>query len=282
MSDLAFQPFGLPHWMLVFSVIASFILAILKIVEVVSRALTKASLEIALTREVFFRILDSGESLYASVVLVAYDTGALIQSITSSLTKTNGATKSFGMRVAQIGEKYRAPDGLYQFGFHSTSPVSFVPPNNPQRQVFICEHESYAGDTKQHFQRFQQELLQIREQLGAHPNLDEALGIELNAQVDSAVTKAEVEIMDKVQIEPGNYTLAITVSYRQKGMFFPLTWRRNVTSKVDFLVEDYARNLMRHSLRDHLIGRAMQVLFNQQPVPPAPQYEPAEVREEAK
>lgn len=113
-------------------------------------------------------------------------------------------------------------------------------------------------------------------------NLDEALGIELNAQVDSAVTKAEVEIMDKVQIEPGNYTLAIMVSYRQKGMFFPLTWRRNVTSKVDFLVEDYARNLMRHSLRDHLIGRAMQVLFNQQPVPPAPQYEPAEVREEAK
>lgn len=278
MSDPLIEPHSLPQWMLLFSFLASSILSILAIVEGVCRALRKATLDIALTREVFFRILESGESLYANAVLVAYDAGALIQTITASLTKRNGATKTFGLRVAQIGEKYRTPEGVYQFSFHSTSPLSFVPPGNPQRQVFVCEHESYASDTRQCFQRFQQALLKIKEEFSGLTNPDQSILVQ---QVQTAVEYAVTGIMDKVQIEPGKYTLTITTTYRQKGKFFPIAYRRTASSKVEFTVEDYARDFLRSSLREYLQGRARQVLLDQQLTLPAPEYAPSNICEES-
>lgn len=282
MSASVMQAQELPYWMLIFSFVASSFLTLFAIIEICCRAFRKAKLEIALTREVFFRVLESGESLYANAVLVAYDSGALIQDITVSLTMINGATKTFGMRVAQIGEKFRDSTGVYQFSFHSTSPVSFVPPSNPQRQVFICEHENYSEDTRQCFQCFQQTLFQIKEQFSSLDNSDQNVGAQIAAQVAAAVDEAVTGIMDKVQIEPGKYSLSTTISYRQPGKFFPFVFHRSATSKVEFSVKGHAREYLRHSLREYLQGRARQVLLDQQIVLPAPQYEPSDIREETK
>ena len=273
------QPENFPHWMLLFSFFASLALTLLAVVEGLCRALRKATFEIALTREVFFRILETGESLYTNAVLVSYDTGALIQEINASLTKRNGATKTFTLRVAQIGEKYRTPEGLYQFSFHSTSPLSFVPPSNPQRLVFVCEHESYAGDTRQHFQRFQQNLYQMKERYSTITEVDQTVLVRLDQEVQESVEGAVTEIMDNVQIEPGKYTLLITATYRQQGKFLPVALRHTSTSKVDFTVKDFAREYFRYALREYLQGRARQVLLDQPMSVSAPEYTPADIRE---
>jgi len=281
MSNAAAQPENLPYWMLLFSFLASVALTLLAIAEGICRSLGKATLDIALTREVFFRILETGESLYANAVLVAYDTGALIQEIKASLTKRNGATKEFTLRVAQIGEKFRTPEGLYQFSFHSTSPLSFVPPTNPQRQVYVCEHESYAGETQQYFQRFLQALYEIKERYSTPTNPDQNVLAQLEQEVQASVQEALTGIMDKVQIEPGKYTLTIIVTYRQKGKFLPLALRHTSTSKVDFTVAGYARDFIRYALREYLQGRALQVLLGEQVPILAPEYSPADIREYA-
>ncbi len=281
MSNGGLQPQSLPDWMLIFSFVASLFLMLLVIVEGICRALRKATLEIVLTREVFFRILDTGESLYSTAVLVAYDTGALIQDVKAALVKTNGATKAFDLRVAQVGEKYRTPEGSYQFGFHSTSPLTFVPPSNPQRCVYICEHESYSGYTRQQFQQFQEALFKIKERYSfvMEGTPDPAQLDNLIQDAEGAVEVAVTGIMDKIQIEPGKYTLTITATYRQKGKFFPMAIRGVSTSKVNFVVEDYARDVFRHSLREHLQARARQVLLDQPATASTPEYSPVEVQE---
>jgi hypothetical protein len=182
--------------MIIFSFVASLFLILLKVLEGIFKAFRKSSLEVALTREVFFRIFESGESLYANAVLISHDVGALVRDIKVHLKKENGAIKDFELKIAQIGEKYRTSDGLYQFSFHSSSPLTFVPENSPQRQVYICEYESYSEATKVEFQKFQQKLFQIREKYGNIPDLSEPtpqnaqILIELKEDVSSAINTA--------------------------------------------------------------------------------------------
>ena len=111
------EPNGLPLWMAVFAFVVSVFLAILKVIEWIMFFFKKSSLEIALTREVFFRILEKGESLYVNAVLIAYDKGTLITDVKATLKKINGATKEYELRVSDIGEKFRNPEGLPNYYF---------------------------------------------------------------------------------------------------------------------------------------------------------------------
>jgi len=272
------QPDTLPYWMLLFSFIASFALTLLAIIEATFKMLRKATFDIVLTREVFFRILQSGESLYANVVMVSYDDGALIEDVSASLEKKDGPNKRFSMQVAQFGEKFRDSEGIYNFSFHSTSPLSFVPPSSPQRQVFVCQHESYAGDTYRCFQQFDKDLLEIKERYSkgvSDPNSE----LHLLADVQAAVEEAMSSIMDKVQIEPGRYSLEIKATYRQKRRMLSTNFRKTSVSAVEFTVADYAREYLRSSLRRYLEARAQQIILDANEVAAAPQYNPEEVKE---
>lgn len=279
MSTPAPEPSNLPNWMIIFAFIASLVLTILKIIENIFKAARKSNLEIILTREVFFRIFETGEALYVNAVLIAYDVGALIKNIKASLKKEDGATKEFTLKVAQIGEKYRSSEGLYQFSFHSSSPLTFIPENNPQRQVYICEHVSYAEDTKQEFQRFQQELFQLKDKYSSISNTDEVQTAQLSSDIKDAINVACTNIMDKIQIEPGKYTLSLTVTYRQKWKYLPVFITKTAKSGIQFVVETYARDFMRYSLNEYLQRKLYQVLSNQKEMIAAPEYSPSNIIE---
>lgn len=217
MSTQAPEPQLFPYWMLIFAFITSLILTILKILEGIFTAFRKTKLDIVLTREVFFRTLETGESLYSNVVLIAYDSGALITDINATLKKEDGATKEFILRVAQIGEKYRTDDGSYKYYLYSSSPLTFIPENVPQQKVYVCEHLSYADATKQIFQQFQQKLFQFKERFVSITDNQEQ-SAQLKIDINNAINDACTNIMDTIQLEPGRYTLTVYVTYRQKGM----------------------------------------------------------------
>ncbi|HBG93210.1 MAG: hypothetical protein A2X54_02335 [Nitrospirae bacterium GWF2_44_13] len=273
-------PQNLPNWMIIFAFVASLLLTIFKFLEGIFKAFRKSTLEIVLTREVFFRILETGESLYSNAVLVAHDTGALIKDIQATLTKENGSTKNFVLRVAQIGEKYRTADGLYQFSFHSSSPLTFVPENVPQRQVYICEHLSYAEATRQEFQKFQQKLFKFKERFNNFLDTDDqAVSKQYIADTTSAINDACTNIMDKIQIEPGEYTLTLSVTYRQKLKYIPAFTTKKAESKVQFVVENYARDTMRYSLNEYLRTKLYQFIADKNETITLPEYSPSNVIE---
>ena len=239
----------------------------------------QSSLEVALTREVFFRVFETGEALYANAVLVANDVGAMVKDITAILKKEDGATKEFILRVAQIGEKFRGVEGRYQFSFHSSSPLAFIPENNPLRQVYICEHTSYAEATKQEFQKFQQALFVLKGRFPAIPPTDGAAVAAFLSEVKEATTIACTNIMDKIQIEAGQYSLWLTVTYRQKGRVLPISITKKTKSGVRFVVEDYAREFMRHSVSQYLERKTFQFLTDQTETLALPEYAPSGIVE---
>lgn len=272
------DPQTFPVWMVLFAFIASLVLTLLKVIETFFNVFRKSNLELVLTREVFFRTLESGESLYANVVLIANDSGALIRNIKLTLKKIDGATKEFDMKVAQIGEKYRTSEGIYQFSFHSSSPLAFVPENVPQRQVFICEHSSYAEKTKQEFQKYQQNLFHLKEKYNPS-NMADSMSEQFVNEVNSCIDESCSIIMDNIQIEPGKYVLEVAVDYRQKGKYFPIFTTKVASSNIQFEVEDYARDFTRMSLKEYLKKKAFNFFTDQQLPQPAPEYAPSNVQE---
>lgn len=282
MSTPSPEPQNLPVWMVIFAFLASVVLTIFKISESIFKVFWKSTLEIVLTREVFFRIFETGESLYSNAVLIAYDSGALIKDIQATLRKENGATKEFILRVAQVGEKYRTADGSYQFSFHSSSPLTFVPENVPQRQVYICEHSSYADSTKQEFQKFQQKLFQFKERSRTLSITDETSSKALSSDISNAINEACTNIMDKIQIEPGKYTLTVSVDYRQKRKHMPVFITKKTESRVQFVVEDYARDFLRSSLNDYLKKKSYQFITDNNEFIALPEYSPSNVIELSK
>lgn len=274
------NPQEFPVWMNYFSFIVASLVAIFKIIQFI---FTKSKLDVALTREVFFRILEDGESLYANVVLVAYDTGALITKIIVKLSKVDGSKKEFPLRVAQIGEKYRTDDGGFKFYFSTSSPLWFVPENSPQRQIYLCEYASYADPTKNEFQQFQQNIQQIKLKYPAPPdaNIDPMGFSQFTADIENVVRTTLSNIMDKIQIEAGKYNLTLTVEYKQKGKHFPIFREKKACSQIQFEIENEARNYSKIQLTGYLQKRAFQILTGKYTEIEviSPQYKPTNIIE---
>jgi hypothetical protein len=274
------SPSPLPDWMIIFAFIASVVLTVLKVLEFVFDVFRKSKLEIALTRDLFFRVLPTGECLYVPAVFVAYEAGALIKEVEAALKKQDGATKEFTLKVAQAGEQFRTPEGLFQYSFHATSPLMFIPESNPQRQVYLFEHDSYAEATRREFRRYEMQISALKENYSELDINDGSVQNALLTSFDSALNKAHAGIMDQIQIEPGKYRLTMTVKYQQKGRFVPWLRTKQVKAQIQFVVGDEVRRLMNHLLQNYLYQWGQVMLLDQEdPVLPMVEYRPIKVTE---
>jgi hypothetical protein len=276
----------LPNGALVFAFIASVILTIIKIIELLIKAFTKAKLEVRLTREVFLRLLNTGESIYIDTVLISNDKSCLIKDIKASLEKIDGPRKTFPLRLAQLGEKYRNFDGSIKFSFYSTSPLAFIPQNIPLRQIYIFEHESYADNTKTKFSSFSNSLFQLKaqaeEMLRDNPNLFQDLNNEpvesFLKSVRDLVERTCNSILDDIQLEGGKYKLTATLTYQPKTRI-SLINNKTTSSAIEFNIEEAAKEIFRNSLRAYLDNVVSNLLLQKNITANLPEYAPINVIE---
>lgn len=276
----------LPNWTLLFALGASIVLTIIKIVEVLVKVFTKAKFEVRLTREVFFRLLNTGESIYIDTVLISNDKSCLIKDIKASLEKIDSPQKAFPLRLSQLGEKYRNYDGAVKFSFYSTSPLAFLPKNIPFRQIYIFEHESYADNTKTKFNNFHNSLLQLKSQieemLRDNPNLfqdineDSAKGFF--EDIRNLVERTCNSILDDIQLEGGKYKLTASVTYQPKTRI-GLINKKNTSSSIEFTIEETAKEIFRNSLRAYLDNVVSNLLLQKDVTLNLPEYAPINIIE---
>jgi len=270
----------LPIWMQKFSFWTSIVLVLYKAIELYVKLARKPSLRIVVTREVFFRILDPGECLYANAVLVASDSGALITDLAAKLKKDGEASKNYSMRVAQVGEKFRDNDGDVKFSFTSTSPLAFVSESVPLRQVYICHHDTYANKAQSILFQFDKEILDRKRSLGDMSVQDSAYVADQLKEMKDLSDATAVKLMETIQIEPGEYTLSIEVKYNQKWKYIPKQSTKTASSSVQFKVEEWAREYLKSKLQESLFLRVTHQLgIASLDGYSAPQYNPVNVKE---
>lgn len=285
-------PTGIPWWMLIFSFTITLLWTILKIINFLRRGY----LDFRLTREIFLRGMELGECFYAHGVLIVHYGSVLIENAKASLKKWNGSTKEYPLEVVQYGEKYRAEHGFPQYYFISPSPLLFISQNNINRIVYLCTHKTYSILIKELISQFQLEInkevdklkvlkQELEPQLqGLLPEDQEYNSImsELSEPINTIkkiLEDTHAKFMDNVQLEPGSYTLSMTLYYRPKGAIIPFEKPKNITSSIKFNIDETAREQIRLQLKKLLETYVSNALFNKADPLVYPEYIPIKVEE---
>jgi len=267
----------IPQGMLLFAFFASLIWTILKIIEIVNN---RPGLQFKITKEFFLRIFENGECFYTNAVLVAYNAGALVESVEVKLKKENGSTKNFDLYVVSFGEKVRAEYGAAAYYFHSTSPICLLPNSIPQRITYLCSQEHYAEAIRRAYLDFKTRILELKQRYPVSAQaLEQEELVEASQEVREAIEAACTKIIDSVQIEPGNYELRVRLNYRQRGRLLPFYSRKQAESTIRFVVETNVRDVLRWQVNQYVQALGRSLLFDEKPPVLTPEYVPSKIKE---
>lgn len=274
---------SLPFWMQLFAFIASSFLIILTIIRIIIQLAKKPKLQFRLTREIFFRITNFEEAIFANGVLVAKNDGILIDNISFNLNKTDDPRKSFPLRIAYFGEKVRGLSPFSEFNFYTTSPISYIPTFMPQRIVYYLAQESYEKEMKKTFDdyniKIQNENQQFKSQApSVDPSQKENKTKEFIFKIIAIQTEYLGKIMELVQLEPGQYDLEAEIFYRTKTLF-RLKSKRSNKSKISFIIEGNVKENLRAQLISALQVISGNIILAESKLFKFPEYSPIEVKE---
>lgn len=105
---------SLPYW----AQLLSFLFAALGFLGAAFIGLTEylrtAELDTKLTKDCFYRLMDQGEAIFCRVTVIARNGPVLIRDVNVTLTKTDGAQKTFPLDVIQFGTLLPKPEKAFQ------------------------------------------------------------------------------------------------------------------------------------------------------------------------
>ena len=136
------QIHALPLWAQILSLSVALFLALLRAIEF----LKFPELYVRLTRDLFFRLIEDGEALFCHAVLLARNGPVLIRDINLTLKRKGNrarAEKHFPIQILRFGEKLKGPALFAEHHFFSSSPLLYLPENQPMRAVYLGVQREY-------------------------------------------------------------------------------------------------------------------------------------------
>lgn len=267
--------------MLQFSFIASLSLTIVSIIFVMSRIFRAPVLQINLTKDIFFRLIDLGECLFVNAVMVARNGPVLIEKAQLMLEKLDPPKKTYPLGILFMGEKVHGSNPIADHHFYTSSPLDFIPASTPKRVVYLCEQREYRDRVRAVMDEFSRITLERKQAIlsRARAGVDEREGSEILAQLLQIVEEYTGKIMELVQIEEGRYSLKLTLTYSWKG-FLIGSRRCSQDSSITFSVRSDVKDKLRTSLRQTLQVISANLLYDKQTIIVYPEYTPYEILEQ--
>ncbi len=263
-------------WMQVTAFSLSVVLAALKIFDVIRRPV----LHIHLTRDVFFRLIEKGEALFCSAVLIARNGPVLVRSVEVKLmrvAKESGpiAEKSFPLEITQFGEKTLGSGIFADHKFMGTSPLRYLPPDKPHNAVYLCMQAEYQERQIQAVQVFIDSVEKFR---ADNPMITEEERESLRQKFSQLIDQNFNGLSALLQLEAGNYELVLEITYEAVGRWF---WESTATtrSSLEFVVDQSALERLRADLRKILTIRGQQIVEEKLAELSYPVLTPTRVRE---
>jgi hypothetical protein len=273
------QAHGLPLWAQILSLAIASFLAILRAVEFFEIP----ELDVRLTRDLYFRLIDDGEVVFCHAVLLARKGPVLIQDIELTLKRVGNrdrAEKSFPIRVIRFGEKVKGPGLTAENHFYSSSPLLYFSENEPQRAVYLGVQREYQSTQQRAVQSFVGRVRGLKEKFSKSPT--QPLGAEAGEQalkeLQELITESHREMIGLIQLEVGEYELNARVTYEAPG--FKLWTRRAIsTSSIGFSVEEQSLSNWKAQLSDTLRVQATNLLTDGNNFVRYPEFQPVEFKE---
>ncbi len=281
---------GLPSWLIALGVILAIILTCFKVVEYIKKFLAKPGLDVHLTREIFFRCLlpppqglVQGEVLFANAVLLARNGAVLIQDVRLNLKKTSGSNKNFPLHILQFGEKTLGVGPIAEHNFYTSSPLSYMPQDKPQRIIYLAVVEEYAASIKKITEKSASSLKAYIEKLNNEYELlsEEEKNNRIPQEkkvLEQMASNFSSDIMELVQLEKGDYELEIVVNYKSSKNAI-LLQQKESRSCINFNVSEGFRDLYKTKLNDLALDLIHNFINKTNHTPTYPEYVPDNIRE---
>lgn len=275
----------LPNWLIYVGVVGGFVVSIIEIIRFVFALFKQPRLEIKLTREVFFRLNNAGESLFANAVLLAKSGIVEVRNISFSLRRTTGSKKVYDIKVLNIGKKINTNEVLAKHYFYTTSPINYVKDKKVTRQLYNSVLFEYSPKIIDKFTEFNKELNDYRNSLltKVEEIRNNPLGYQQQVltEINSKVDKYTQETIALVQLEEGKYELVMSVEYSPLHWLSKIIPNKTSNSKITFKVEADFKEGYKDQLKLLLNATANNILFPEnQLIQIFPEYQPKDVSEE--
>jgi len=176
---------GLPAAALWFSFLVSLLVSIAALSK-----LRPSSLDLLLTRETFFRVLTTGENVFANAVLLARNGAVLVESAELHLKKIDGSPKQFPLSVVYVGEKVRSTNIMAEHFFYSSSPLDVIAGDTTKRVLYLGQMRDYAAFATSVSEDFEKWLASYKADRGlGMPNakIEEEKAREIVAEIEPKV-----------------------------------------------------------------------------------------------
>lgn len=276
------QQIALPPMLIYVGVIGGILVSVIEIVRFLLYLLARPLLEVRLTKEVFFRLIDLGECVFANVILLAKNGDIEVKDTLFTLKKLSGNKKEYLLNTAHIGRKIDTPSNtIASHSFYTTSSTTYVTEKSVERQVHVAVLSEYEGRIKESLLNFQNKVSNYRESLW--DTLD-TIGSDSGATekvlrwVNSLASECSNEIMTNVQLEDGDYELLVKVGYKPLGRLSVFIGTNYIRSSITFSVKNF-KSSYRVSLENYLRTIAINIVFAKNDQLLHPEYQPLDSTE---
>ncbi len=233
------------------------------------------TLKIRLTRNIFFRLNETGESIFVKPILLAEHGNVLVQNVKANLIRTDkNAKKHWNIEFLQFGELVRNQDHITSdHFFYSSSPLSFITNNKPERAVYHGRVEQYATAVEDIIVSFRAALNTIKSRTPTTfiPGEEEKMKTAITDLVGE-VKKTTDALKNKIQLEEGAYRVDLTIEYVSIGRL--INCQRKAKSSVSFTIERDARDKIINNVPSTLFTIGRNLIFNEQSIVNYPEYQP--------
>jgi hypothetical protein len=264
----------IPPWFIDLGAILAVLLTALRIREF----LKTGHLDVRLTREMFFRITDHGESIFTNAVFLCRWEPVEIRSVGFELTCVSGSTKTYAVEPIWIGAKLPVANNVYaQHSFSSKSAATFLAENTTRDVLYLCALSEYSMKIREAFidlERAGTDLARARQEITT-PN-----DANVQALYEQTLTYQRTfvdRIVDGVQVETGTYRLRLVAKYRHmRRLWAPV---RECRSEIELTIGDGFREAFRQQVAVFAHQRLLQAARGEARSFPLPEHEPLTVKE---
>lgn len=271
----------IPLWLFWLAFVSSIIISLIGIIKAASVLFRAKTLNVTLTREIFFRISDYGECFFPNIVVIArnglIETKDIKFKLVKIKTDSSAPHKEYSVGPLLIGERVVGSNPIASNHFYTSSPLFFIEPGTSKRMVLMTVIEGYLELLKQETRNFETEIIELKKQG------QQAVAGGLIQKDDSVATKFfnictsyASKIGSHIQLEPGKYEMTVIIDYRALSIWSKTKCAKSV---ITFEVPSNFKNDILWKIENSLMQRARHLLTDEVVNIEYPEFFPVKVKE---
>lgn len=190
-------------------------------IEFFYNILKKAKINLIITNDIFFRIINEGESLFAIIIIIGENKLVRIVDLNVNL-ENNKDNRKITFKIKRVGKNRETDSPFQDFSFYSTSVYDFISPNESKTLVLHAVENDKSTEINKAFLKFDSEVITLLKEVTNIKLIQEGkekndkqreLFQNLNKLREDCLTT----ILQNIKIVDGKYTLTVKLQYRSLG-----------------------------------------------------------------